>query len=155
MKSARLALACTLVVTLVACAPAKTPAPDPAAQATALSAMVPSAKRAQIATSFPAEVPVVVGTVVRGEAQGTDAWDYEIEVAAPPSDVVRWYHEAYAGRNWVASGDVMVDGPGGGGTAITFRKGGAESRVTVYGTPDNTSIVRAILGVGAPVLQTQ
>lgn len=156
MRFVRPIVVCAVAILLAACAPAQVPPPlDADLTAKRLEPLAPSAKRAEIASSFPIEVPVVSGEVTRGQAQGTDAWDYEVSVASPPQDVVTWYRNAYAGRNWVLQHEWYVDGPQGGGTELTFRKGDAESRVTVSGTAENTSIVRAVLGVGAPVLDTQ
>ena len=53
-----------------------------------------------IAPNFQVEVPVPAGEVVRGQAQGDLAWDYELIVAAPPAAVARWYSETYTGRDW-------------------------------------------------------
>ena len=55
-------------------------------------------KQTLIAPNFQAEVPVPMGEVVRGNAQGDNAWDYELIVAAPPVAVAAWYQEAYTGR---------------------------------------------------------
>lgn len=148
-------LALSLVLASLAlsgCARAK--APEPATQQEAKSvtieAMSPEQKQSLIATSFPMEVPVAVGKVARGEAQGPDAWDYELSVAAPLSDVETWYRQAYSSRNWQLSERTQ----GAGLLSLTFVKGAAQSRVDLSEKGASTT-VSVILGVGAPVLQTQ
>lgn len=118
--------------------------------------MTPSAKRAAIATSFPAEVPVPVGDLIRAEAQGEDAWDYVVEVPTTVEDLTAWYRDAYVGRQWeMLSAESFRKGSEA-GIVLRFRKGNAESSVSVY-RMGGVGPVRAsvTLGVGTPVLQTQ
>jgi hypothetical protein len=155
----RVLIAAVLVAAAGGCTPR--PAEQPAApsvapvEAAQLDAMTPSEKQSSIAASFPLEVPVPTGEVVRGEAQGDDAWDYEIVVDAPAPSVAEWYRQAYGARSWELVSETPVgSAEQGAGTELTFRKGGAESRVTVV---EEGEIARAsvILGVGVPVLETQ
>jgi hypothetical protein len=110
--------------------------------------------RSEIASSFPIEVPVPAGQVARGQAQGSDAWDYEVVVEAPQADVVAWYREGYVGRSWqlVQERDVSADSSV--GTELTLRKGAAESRIVVIEEGRRTR-AKAVLGIGAPVLEVQ
>lgn len=153
-KTGITAVAIALAVALVGlagCARAETPSP--------VEAPVPSAtiepmgleqKQTLIATSFPVEVPVPAGTVRRGQAQGTDAWDYEIEIDAPIVDVEQWYQQAYSGRNWQQVERVQGEGM----VSLTFVKAAAQSRVDLA-ERDGSTTALVVLGVGAPVLQTQ
>jgi hypothetical protein len=138
--------------------PADLEEPLPAASAgdvTAIETMGPQEKRETIAANFPLEIPVALGEVVRGEAQGEDAWDYELLVDAPPAAVAEWYRQTYAGRSWVVAAERPASSPDGGqGTEITLQKGDAQSRITVFSDGEGARVL-AIVGVGAPVLQTQ
>ena len=87
--------------------------------------------RTEIDSGFPVETPVPAGTVVRGEAQGPNAWDYELVVAAPASSVAEWYKRAYGGRSWVVTDERVLEG---GGSEVTMQKGAAATRVTA--TPE-------------------
>lgn len=124
--------------------------PSQTAPSEALEPMAVEQKRSAIATSFPLEVPVPDGEIVRGEAQGDSAWDYEIVVDRPLAAVETWYTQAYAGRVWELAGREQTSS----GVSLTFRKGGAESRVTLSEN-DGRTTASVILGVGSPVLQTQ
>lgn len=124
-----------------------------------IEAMTPSQKREQIADSFPAEVPVPLGSVVRGGSQGDEAWEYAVIVAASPQTLVDWYRDVYTSRSWEIVSDTVAGTADGGSSAtaryeITLRKGAAESRVTVAAVGDEAR-ASVILGVGTPVLQTQ
>jgi hypothetical protein len=149
-------------VPVVGCAPSTaTPSADSAQRPVAedpavrIEAMSPSDKRFEIAENFPAEVPVPVGRVIRGTAQGEDAWDYEIVLDFAPAAVVEWYRSAFASRSWVV---VDESGPAGGSATgpyeLTLQKGAAESRVVVSAEGEGARAL-VVLGVGAPVLQTQ
>lgn len=116
--------------------------------------MDPDEVRARIATSFPAEVPVVSGDVVQGRAQGTAAWDYELTVGAPAPTVAEWYFEEYLRRSWKMD-EQPAPAPTDGTFQLTMRKGLAESQITVTHISQNESRVNVILGVGTPVLETQ
>ncbi|MDZ4168762.1 MAG: hypothetical protein U1E26_03790 [Coriobacteriia bacterium] len=148
---AALALLCAVGV---ACVP-ENPVPAGSSAPLAIEPMTPSAKRATIATSFPAEVPVPVGDFTRAQAQGDDAWDYVVEVPNGFEDLVQWYRAAYLGRQWEQVGEEAQDSTGR-KTVLMFRKGNAESSVTVTegesGGPVSASVT---LGIGAPVLLTQ
>lgn len=128
-------------------------APDTAtAPASAVRAMTIEQKRQLIAPNFQPEVPVPLGEVVRGKAQGDVAWDYEILVAAPPAAVAGWYQQAYVGREWQVA---EQSSPSEGAFTITMTKNAAQTRVTILPEGEGSSRVVAVLGVGAPVLQTQ
>ncbi|HET6352228.1 MAG TPA: hypothetical protein VFG89_08880 [Coriobacteriia bacterium] len=138
-------------------APAAKSVPDAAlalgAPAT-LDPMDAAQKKSQIATSFPEEVPVIEGKITRGEAQGDDAWDYELAAPASAKSVAAWYLAALGNRGWGLTDVVDRSAEGGKGYEVTLVKNGAQTRVTV--TPKGEgSIVSVVLGVGAPVLQTQ
>lgn len=141
--------------------------PQPAAEAVPttdtapamLRPLTPTEKRSAIGPAFPAEVPVPAGEFARATEQNGDAWDYEVLVEGAPPAVAAWYREAYVGRQWVLVREGDFDGTDGSGRFYVFRKGDAESRVSVYGTddasqPESTRVV-VVLGVGAPVLLTQ
>ena len=133
------------------------PAPD-TAPAT-LRPLTPTEKRSAIGPAFPAEVPVPAGEFTRATEQNGDAWDYEVLVEGAPAAVAAWYREAYVGRQWVLVQEGDVDGADGPGRFFVFRKGDAESRVSIYGADDvsrpESARVIVVLGVGAPVLLTQ
>jgi len=151
------ALAAVIVVMSGCASPAATPdtgsapaqtAPAPAA---AITAMTLEERQQFIAPNFQVEVPVPSGEVVRGQAQGDLAWDYELIVAAPPTAVAAWYTETYTGREWQVAEQTA---PTPGAITVTMTKGGAQTRVAI--TPEgDKSRVKAVLGIGAPVLQTQ
>ncbi len=142
-------------------------APQPAAEASpatdtapaTLRPLTPTEKRSTIGPAFPAEVPVPAGEFARATEQNGDAWDYEVLVEGTPPAVAAWYREAYVGRQWVLVQEGDVDGSDGSGRFYVFRKGDAESRVSVYGTDgvsrSESARVVVVLGVGAPVLLTQ
>ena len=74
-------------------------AEQPASTAAApLALMTAEEKVSQIATSFPIQVPVAAGSVVRGEAQGDSAWVYQIIVPGSVARVQAWYLQAYRTR---------------------------------------------------------
>jgi hypothetical protein len=127
---------------------------QPAATAAAgaqIPRMTAQEKRSMIASSFPVEVPVLRGRVVRGQAQGGDAWDYQLEVAAPAADVAEWYATWYTKADWQLVGDEAA----GKGRKLTLVKGRAESMVVVTPLGADLANVSVVLGVGAPVLNTQ
>ncbi len=151
------AVVCTGCSAQQAASPARTAAATP--QPAPIAAMTPEAKRTAIAASFPIEVPVPAGEFARAQAQGTDAWDYTLKVKASPRAVLDWYRQAYASRGWelVGRSTFGASGEGRPGTALTFLKGDSQSQVAVENAADpaGATTVRVILGVGAPVLQTQ
>lgn len=149
-----------LVFGALSCAPRSAPSDGAAREVSrragsrAITALAPSQKRSVIASSFPAEVPVARGVVVRARAQGESAWDYEIEVDADPGRVLTWYQDAYLGRQWVVVGSGGLDGGAGG--FLDFRKNRAESSVRVYPIDDGSrSRVVVTVGIGTPVLEVQ
>jgi|GEM_PF-2484636 len=154
-----LAASCALAsLCLVGCAATSVPATsvpsNPATKAEArveIRPMTLAEKRDFLAPNFLAEVPVPFGEVVRAKAQGPDAWDYEILVANSPAAVVIWYMEAYSGREWTVEQATPTDGL----TTLTLTKNAAEARVTITREADGRARVSGVLGVGAPVLQTQ
>lgn len=128
----------------------------PADQQPPIEQLSPSAKRATIATGFPAEVPVPMGDFTRARAQGDAAWDYEVEVMATPAEVVDWYRTQYAAREWIVVKEGQFDAVDGAGTFLDLRKNRAESSVSVYGDDSQGfTRVKVIVGVGTPVLRTQ
>jgi uncharacterized protein YceK len=164
-RTATIALALAVSITVAGCASASqvespTQSEPPIESAPTVKAMTPDAKRSVIATSFPIEVPVPEGEFVRSQAQGDDAWDYEVRVRSTPEAMVDWYRQAYSAASWTLTqeGDFTGASPRLGGRFLTFRKGSAaQSEVTVEGVADAEGMVtvRVILGVGAPVLETQ
>ena len=156
-------LAALLCVVLAGCgAPAATPTAAPQAPAaqgggatqgspSGLVAMGLEQIRSEIDSGFPVETPVPEGEVVRGEAQGPDAWDYELIVSAPVSSVVDWYRQAYGSRSWAVTDERPIEG---GGIEVTLQKGGAGTRVTATPEGQGTRVV-VVLGIGESVLQTQ
>jgi len=132
-----------------------TTAQQPATTAPAqepIEQMTPAEKRAVMAEGFPVEIPVPQGQVTRAQAQGADAWDYEIHVAASPQALLDWFASTYSGRNWtVVAEGTLSDG----GSYIELKKGTAESRVDIPNSTDSSATVaRVVVGVGAPVLGT-
>lgn len=124
---------------------------EAAVEANPVETMEPAQKRAEIDATFPIEVPVAAGRVVRGKAQGSDAWDYELLVDSTPRVIADWYRQAYLARGWMVSEERPLEN---GALELTFAKGQAQSRVTV--SPEGEyGRVTVILGVGSPVLQTQ
>jgi hypothetical protein len=114
-----------------------------------LRSMTPAEKTSQIASSFPAQVPVPSGQIQRGEAQGTSAWDYEIVVPGRVSSVLRWYLDAYRNANWTVLSRSA--------TVVTLEKNHAQTRLqlqSVAASPAKTKVTAAV-GVGTQVLQTQ
>jgi len=163
----RLATATVLCAALIAgagCAgrtvtPPATPAtgtdaaPSASAGADRVTQMTLDEKRSLVASNFPVEVPLPMGEVSRGQAQGDTAWDYEIVVVgAPVSAVAAWYKEFYLARSWRVAGE---ESPSEGAVTLTLVKNGAQSRIVIE--PDGASNARAsgVLGVGTQVLQTQ
>jgi hypothetical protein len=148
-------VALSMAALLGGCAP-KTAAPTqqpsaPVTSAVEIPRMSAAEKRSMIASSFPVQVPVPQGRVLRGKAQGEDAWDYEIEIAAAPSDVVRFYSGWLGKADWRLVGDQTE----GDSRTLTLVKGGAESRIVITAAGAGATNVSAVLGVGAPVLNTQ
>jgi hypothetical protein len=149
-----LAVGVVLVALSGGCAPKATPAPAQSAVTTGvpqIARMSADKKRSEIASSFPIEVPVPEGRVLRGEAQGADVWDYQLEMPKGAADVVTWYMTWYPKAEWQLIGDEVA----GAGRRLTFSKGGYAADITV--TPDGSdrTKVTAIVGMGQPVLNTQ
>lgn len=128
-----------------------TKAPPSVATPGELERMSAETKRSEIATSFPVEVPVVAGEVIRGEAQGGDAWDYQLMVPVAMGDVISWYATAYTRAEW----QFIADNEAGSGRKLVFVKGDAESEIIVKSAGAKLTNVIGIVGVGAPVLNTQ
>jgi hypothetical protein len=123
-----------------------------AAASAKVRAMTIEEKQDLIASNFQIEVPVPFGTVVRGEAQGSNAWDYELIVDAPVAAVSMWYERSYTGREWQF---VSQNVPQAGTLILTFVKNGAQTRVTISPVSGGEARVQGILGIGAPVLQSE
>ena len=119
--------------------------------ATPIARMTADEKRSAIATSFPIEVPVPQGRVLRGEAQGADVWDYQLEIQASTADVVSWYTTWYPKAEWQLIKDEAV----GEGRRLIFTKGGYAADVTVSSAGPDVAEVTAIVGMGNPILNTQ
>jgi len=109
-------------------------------------------KQHLIAANFQPEVPVPFGEVVKGEAQGDTAWDYELVIDAPVAAVASWYQESYMAREWQM---VEQTAPQVGSLTLTLTKNAAQTRLIITPTTGGKARVVGILGVGAPVLQTQ
>ena len=158
----RLALAATLCLALLplgACTrppdsqpAAPTDSGAPPAAVAPIKAMTIEQKQQLVAENFQPEVPVPFGEVIRGQAQGNNAWDYELVVDAPPASVASWYQDAYLGREWQLAEQTS---PSPGAFTLTLVKNAAQTRVTITPEGEGKSRVKAVLGVGAPVLQTQ
>lgn len=133
----------------------ETPSVQQAQQEPPIAFMDPMQKQQRIASNFPLEVPVPEGEVVRGEAQGEDAWDYEIIVNATSPSVAEWYRQALVSRSWVVTSErPFKTADGVDALDITLQKGGGETRVTLVPEKDATR-VSVVLGVGTPVVETQ
>jgi hypothetical protein len=107
-------------------------------------------KRSQIASSFPIEVPVPEGRVLRGEAQGT-VWDYQLETPRSAADAVSWYLTWYPKAEWQLIGDEVA----GASRRLKFSKGGYAADITVTADGSDRAKVTAVVGMGQPVLNTQ
>ena len=126
----------------------RAPAPDEQASPAPLSLMSAQDKSARIAGSFPAQVPVPVGTILRGQAQGDTAWDYTIVVPGNAASVREWYRLAYGRADWTVVSETS--------DSLSFEKNAAQSQATFAGgDPDGTTRVTVIVGVGTPVLELQ
>jgi hypothetical protein len=130
-------------------------APSPAASApdtsiANLTQMTPAEKASQIATSFPLQVPVAAGLVVRAQAQSETAWDYQIIVPGKVAPVRNWYLSMYRNAEWTVTS--------GSDTEVTLEKGTAQTKLQFQSMDDGSGArtqVSASVGVGTPVLQTQ
>jgi hypothetical protein len=168
-RAARLLIIVSLAAaaaSLVACsstqaqtAPAEQPAAQQATQPALdvfdlIEQMRPEEKREKLAPGFPVEVPVPVGTVGSTKAQGPDAWDYALQIDHDPSTVQSWYVRAYEQRGWeVVNAGMLSQGMR--GYYLEMRKNSAESRVDIIGDPGAPyTIVKVVVGVGTPVLET-
>jgi hypothetical protein len=124
---------------------------DPVVNATParLTLMTPAEKASQIASDFPTQVPVPVGTVQRGEAQNAGAWDYVIVVPGDMYSVQRWYLQAYANSEWTIVSRSVSD--------VALQKNNAQSRLQFesVGTSTAKTKVTAAVGVGTQVLGTR
>lgn len=129
-------------------APAQ-PSPLATVEPAPLVLMTAQQKAAKIAPSFPPQVPVPVGDVRGGEAQGSSAWDYELVVPGDVNAVMRWYLDAYSSAEWTATSRTA--------TELTLTKNSAQSRLQFEsaGTNPQRTRVTASVGVGTNVLTTQ
>jgi hypothetical protein len=127
------------------------PPVDPVANATpaGLAQMTPAQKRSRIASDFPMQVPVPVGTVQRGEAQNAGAWDYVIVVPGDVYSVQRWYLQVYANSEWAVVSRTASE--------VSLQKNNAQSHLQFEsaGTSPATTKVTAAVGVGTQVLGTR
>jgi len=132
--------------------PVRNDTPAPVETVVVIDRMGPDEVRSKIASSFPAELPVAQGVVVTGRAQGSDAWDYELVVAAPVKTVAIWYSDQYERRGW----DLLEGRIAGEEVRLTLRKGLGESQITLKPAKDSTgTAVVGIASVGVPVLELQ
>jgi hypothetical protein len=117
--------------------------------------MTQAQKAKLIAVSFPPQVPVPDGDVLRGEAQGANAWDYQLLLQGDAAAVAQWYRQAYQRAEWTITSDAN--------NTIAFEKNSAQSKVVLEaGRPKSgsagaqpTTRATVTLGIGTPVLQTQ
>lgn len=127
------------------------PPVDPVANATSadLAQMTPAQKRSRIASDFPMQVPVALGTVQRGEAQNAGAWDYVIVVPGDVNAVRRWYLQAYTNSEWTVVSRTSSE--------VSLQKNNAQSHLQFenVGTSPATTKVTAAVGVGTQVLGTR
>jgi hypothetical protein len=130
--------------------PEPAPAAVPAVPAE-ITRMTADQKRSMIATSFPIEVPVPQGQVLRGEAQGADVWIYQLKVPAGAADVAGWFTSLYPKAEW----QLIKDESTGEGRRLVFVKGGYAADVTVTPAGADFTRVTAVVGMGQPVLNTQ
>ena len=130
--------------------PSATSAQPAAVAAAPLTLMTAEEKVSQIATSFPIQVPVAAGSVVRGEAQGDSAWIYQIIVPGDVAGVQAWYLRAYQNASWTPVS--------GSETQLALEKGSAQSQLSfekVNNGNEARTQVTASVGVGTTVLRTQ
>lgn len=141
-------LATVLVAGVLGGCAKSAPAPDQPASPAPLSLMSAQDKFARIAGSFPAQVPVPVGTIVSGQAQGDTAWDYTIVVSGNAASVREWYRQAYGRAEWTVVRETS--------DSLSFEKNAAQSHATfAVGDPDGSTRVTVTVGVGTPVLELQ
>ena len=143
-------VACTTGPTVTP--PAEKTAAGTSTEGSPVSAMSAVQRRSMIASNFPLEVPVPMGEVVRAEAQGDTAWDYEVILPADPVAVATWYVDALRAREWQVESQT---GSPEGELVLTLTKRLAQTRVTIAAEPNGKSRAKVILGVGTSVLQTQ
>jgi len=120
-----------------------------AAQPAKLTMMSSAEKTSQIASNFPMQVPVPVGEVERGQAQGRSAWDYTIVLPGEVASIERWYMDVYTGAEWT-----LVSRSA---NSMALEKNRAQTQLqfdAVEGQPSKTRVTAAV-GVGTQVLQTQ
>jgi hypothetical protein len=123
----------------------------PAPAAIEIPRMSSAEKGSLIASNFPVQVAVPQGRVLRAEAQGEDVWDYQMEIAARPTDVAAFYAGWLGKADWRLAGDETS----GDSRSLTLVKGGAETRIVITSVGPEMTKVSVVLGVGAPVLNTQ
>ncbi len=155
-SAAVLALGLVTAALLSGCTPSPT---EPAAKqvsTTELDSMLrmsPEMKRDEIAPSFPVEIPVPKGNVVRGEAQGENAWVYVLMVNPDVATTAEWYRRMLGRIEWELVDDSasVADGS----ARLRFTKGGAQQEIVLAPAEGGGTLVTASVGVGVPVLQTQ
>lgn len=114
-----------------------------------LTQMTPAEKASKIASSFPMQIPVPAGDVLRGEAQGGSAWVYEVVVSGDAKSVQRWYLDVYSASEWTVLSRTDK--------ALDLQKNRAQSQLRFEGVRggEPKTRVTAGIGVGTQVLQTQ
>lgn len=116
-----------------------------------LTQMAPDDKKSLISSTFPVQVPVPKGEVMRHEAQGDSAWVYGLGLPAGSEGVANWYLEAYRAAEW----EVLKNDQNRGSYVLDFQKNGAQSEVLVEPVDAHRSTVTVSVGVGTAILQTQ
>jgi hypothetical protein len=115
-------------------------------------------RAALLPPGFPAEVPVIAGTVVttggRETEKGRGVWTYTIDTTATAEAVESWYSTGLTGLNW----DPQMPQGSPGSTSILreFTKGDG-GQVIVKVTPNKAggSRVEASVSLGVPVTPAQ
>jgi hypothetical protein len=120
-------------------------------------AMKTERKRAVLPQDFPAQVPVIEGTI--GPAsfydEGNGLWIYEISAEHTPVEVVEWYKRAYTNANWIVIAEESAATGDGEAVTLELEKGaGARSVITVRPADEGAALVEATVGIGAPIGET-
>ena len=141
-----------LILLASGCSAARTaPIPASAPAAAPIERMGAQDKRSMIASSFPIEVPVPAGQVIRGEAQGNEAWVYRLVLDSSAENAAAWYVDAYTGVEW----QIIGDETSGDTRSLAMTKGAAESEVTLKSLGAAQTQATVVVGVGTSVLNTQ
>jgi hypothetical protein len=108
------------------------------------------ARRSDLPTGFPGEVPVPEGTVVTASGTGSGArglWFYTIETSASVPGLAAWYKLVYGAANWQpvksSIGPDVAD--------LQFSKGDAQSLLRITVPRPGTARVEATVNLATPV----